>query len=240
MTPVTAPADPTRVGSKRIVAAVIDIGIEALVLAVLFLVLAQDYERYSVVSGTYVQGRELQGGGAVAVYAFALLYNIGVFLVWRGLTGNTVGTLAMRIAVVDEAGRPPGIVRAIVRSGAGVVDYLPCCAPAVGLITMFTSTAHRRVGDMAAKTYVVDAAGRDEPLVIGRSTNRSTTGSTGRSTGRSTDGADPASAPASEGTITPESEPEWDPHRNAFIQYDTKNEQWMVFDEDARQWRLAD
>lgn len=232
MTTVTPHADPTRVGSKRIVAAMIDIGIEALVLAVLFLVLAQDYERYSVVSGTYVQGRELQGGGAIAVYAFALLYNIGVFLVWRGLTGNTVGTLALRIAVVDEEGRPPGVLRAVVRSGTGAVDYLPCCAPAVGLITIFTSAAHRRVGDMAAKTYVVDAAVRGERIVIGRGSGRSTT--------RPTDGTGEGSVTSSEGTITQESEPEWDPHRNAFIQYDTANERWMVFDEDARQWRLAD
>ena len=71
---VTSPTtltDPTRVGSKRVIAASIDLGIEALVLALLFLVLAEDYERYSPASGTYIQGRELQGAGAIAVYAFA-------------------------------------------------------------------------------------------------------------------------------------------------------------------------
>lgn len=225
MPAVTAPTtltDPTRVGSKRVVAASIDLGIEALVLATLFLVLAQDYERYSVVSGTYVQGRELQGAGAIAVYAFALGYNLGVFVLWRGLTGNTLGTLVMRIVVTDEHGLPPGPVKAVVRSVAGVVDYLPCCVPAVGLITIFTSESHRRIGDLAASTWVVDRSVRGMPIEAGRATVSART-------------AAAAAERAAQG-----SQPEWDPHRSAFVQYDTEASRWMVFDEAANEWTVAD
>lgn len=222
---VTSPTtltDPTRVGSKRVIAASIDLGIEALVLAVLFLVLAQDYERYSVVSGTYVQGRELQGVGAIVVYAFALAYNVGVFVLWRGLTGNTLGTLVMRIVVTDEDGRPPGPMRAAVRSIAGIVDYLPCCVPAVGLITIFTSASHRRVGDLAASTWVVDRSVKGMPIEAGRATVSART------------------AAAAADRAEKESQPEWDPHRNAFVQYDTEAGRWMVFDEATGAWKIAD
>jgi hypothetical protein len=37
-----------------------------------------------------------------------------------------------------------------------------------------------------------------------------------------------------------DSQPEWDPHRNAFVQYDTTTSRWMVFDEAANEWKLAD
>ncbi len=225
MPPVTSSAiltDPTRVGSKRVVAACIDLGIEALVLAVLFLVLAQDYERFSVVSGTYVQGRELQGFSAVVVYAFALGYNAGVFVLWRGLTGNTVGTLVMRIVVTDQEGQPPGPLRAIIRSVAGAVDYLPCCVPAVGLITIFTSGSHRRVGDLAAATWVVDRSVKGMPIEAGRATIS----------------ARSAAADAERAAQGPQ--PEWDSHRNAFVQYDTTTSTWMAYDETKGEWQAAD
>ncbi len=222
---VTSPTtltDPTRVGSKRVVAASIDLGIEALVLALLFLVLAQDYERYNPTTGTYVQGRELQGVGAIAVYAFVIVYNVAVFIVWRGLTGNTLGTLVMRIVVTDEHGQPPGVIRAITRSFAGIVDYLPCCVPAVGLITIFTSASHRRVGDLAGATWVVDRSVKGMPIEAGRET------------------VSARSALARAEHTPSEGQPEWDPHRSAFVQYDTTTSRWMVFDEVAGEWTVAD
>jgi hypothetical protein len=56
---------------------------------------------------------------------------------------------------------------AALRSLAGIVDYLPCCyVPLVGIITMVSTKSHQRVGDMAAKSYVIDAAYAGYPVQI--------------------------------------------------------------------------
>jgi len=84
----------------------------------------------------------------------------------QGLTGLTVGKLLVGIRTVKEDGSAPGIGKALVRWLLLVVDGQPCGLPLVGAITAGTTTGHRRVGDMAAKTYVVRRAAMGSPIQL--------------------------------------------------------------------------
>ena len=96
----------------------------------------------------------------------ALLLSVLFLVVLQGLKGLTPGKALLGLRTVREDGRAPGIGKALVRWLLLVVDALPYCVPILGFIVALTSTGHRRVGDMAAKTFVVakDAAGR--PVVV--------------------------------------------------------------------------
>ncbi len=87
--------------------------------------------------------------------------NFGLLVVLQGFTGWTPGKLVTGIRTVREDGRPPGFVKALLRWLLWIVDGFPYFLPLVGFITGLTTVGHRRVGDMAAKTFVVrkDAAG---------------------------------------------------------------------------------
>jgi uncharacterized RDD family membrane protein YckC len=96
------------------------------------------------------------GGLAVAALLFGIV---------QGLTGWTPGKLIVGIRTVAEDGSVPGVGRGLLRGLLWIVDG-PCglFVPfgLVGFITALTTKGHRRVGDMAAKTFVVrkDDAGR--------------------------------------------------------------------------------
>jgi hypothetical protein len=100
--------------------------------------------------------------------ATSLAYLVVVMWILQGLTGATVGKLIFGIRTINEQGGPPGLGRQILRGIGGIVDALPFClmplVPLVGLITMLATKKHRRVCDMLARTYVVQAAAAGSPL----------------------------------------------------------------------------
>ncbi|MEA2457250.1 MAG: hypothetical protein QOC95_222, partial [Thermoleophilaceae bacterium] len=72
--------------------------------------------------------------------------------------------LAVGIRVVNSEGRPPGVLRAILRSILYIVDGFPYIIPyLVGFIVALNSARNQRVGDMAAGTFVVDKAAMGAP-----------------------------------------------------------------------------
>lgn len=158
--------DPTDVAWRRAIAAVIDVGIGAVISIPLFAVLSEEVYRFDTATRELVVSQQLDGLGAFLFYSWLLAYNVGVFVLQRGFTGRTVGTLLLGVAVVGADGRPLGPANALVRSVAGLVDYLPCCLPLVGLITMFVTRDHRRVGDMAARSYGIDAGRMGHPVLV--------------------------------------------------------------------------
>lgn len=89
-----------------------------------------------------------------------------VYILWQGLTGLTPGKLLLGLRTVNAEGRAPGIGRSFLRTLMWIVDGFPYCLPLVGFITALTSTAHRRVGDMAAGTFVVAKADVGRPVVV--------------------------------------------------------------------------
>ena len=91
------------------------------------------------------------GVGCVAVLAY--------FPVAEGVWGRSLGKLITGTIVVDRAGQPPGIGKAIVRTLFRLVEVNPFLfggLPA-GLAAWFTEE-HQRLGDLVAGTYVVPLA----------------------------------------------------------------------------------
>jgi uncharacterized RDD family membrane protein YckC len=104
-------------------------------------------------------------GDDVAVQAVVWLAFVVAYIVLQGLTGWTPGKLIAGIRAVDEYGRVPGIGKSAIRSVLWIIDGLPCL-PLVGFICLLTTTGHRRVGDMAAKTFVVRASDLGRPVIV--------------------------------------------------------------------------
>jgi uncharacterized RDD family membrane protein YckC len=106
-------------------------------------------------------------GADAAIQAVVSILWFGlVYVVWQGFTGMTPGKALWGLRVVGEDGQSPGMGRAFLRTILWVVDGAPWCIPAVGLITGLTSTGHRRVGDMAAKTFVIAKADAGRPPMV--------------------------------------------------------------------------
>lgn len=86
------------------------------------------------------------------------------FVVLQGLTGGSPGKLLFGLRVVDQYGAKAGIGKSLGRTLLWVVDAAPWIIPLVGPITAFTSSGHRRVGDLAAGTYVVSSSRVGQPV----------------------------------------------------------------------------
>ena len=74
---------------------------------------------------------------------------------YRGVSGYSIGKAVMGLRVVKQSdGQLAGIGANGLRWLLGIIDFGPCLLP--GLITGLTTKGHRRIGDMAASTLVVD------------------------------------------------------------------------------------
>ncbi len=76
--------------------------------------------------------------------------------VLEGLTGRTLGKLLFGLKVVDQNGRNPGLLKAIIRTIVRLVDVNPLLMGGVPAgIAVLASKKRQRLGDMAAGTYVL-------------------------------------------------------------------------------------
>ncbi len=141
-----------------------------------------------------------------------------LLVIVQGLTGRTLGKLVTGIRTVREDGRPPGIAKAFLRWLVWIVDGFPYVVPLLGPILALTTQGHRRLGDMAAKTFVVHASAANVPVRPG--------GVPGSGSTAAWAGAVPPSA----------SGPQWDPVRNTYIQWDPTQSRWLQWDEAAQAW----
>lgn len=238
MTTSTSLHDPTDVAGKRFVAAFVDWLIGFGLNVVLFFALAESADVGGLIGCSdldetaCVQAGDtlyvVEGSNSLVLYGVWFLFSFGVYVVWRGLGGATPGTLLLGLRCVNAEGRPPGIGRALLRSVAGIVDYIPCCFPLVGLITILTTPGHRRVGDMAAGTYVVDKSAVGRPVQPG--------GTPGAAVGPYGTVAAPPAAPATAAPTAAGGTPQWDPARNAYVLWDATSQVWYRFDDATQQW----
>ncbi|MEO6317573.1 MAG: RDD family protein [Acidimicrobiales bacterium] len=266
------PTDPTAVFSRRILAALID---AALILIPTFLLLTASFEYFSAealdargVSGEQFCDQVLDGDGFCADFTdidgidrvyFAdrvapgstLLYwggTLALLVVLQGLTGWTVGKLITGIRTVREDGRPPGLVKALVRWLLWIVDGFPYFLPLVGFIVGLTTVGHRRVGDMVAKTFVVRASAAGSPIVVpgltapppvGGGWGAPPPGASGPTSGWG-QAVDPSSAGWATPTVAapapPSDAPQWDEARGTYIQWDPAQRTWMQWDEGSKAW----
>ncbi|MHB9146239.1 MAG: RDD family protein [Symbiobacteriia bacterium] len=95
---------------------------------------------------------------AVVIYA---AYHIILEAAW---SGRTVGKRLMGLRVVKDTGVPIGFVDALLRNLLRLVDALPSFY-LVGIIAIFATAQHKRVGDMAAATLVIKERSLKAPAV---------------------------------------------------------------------------
>jgi uncharacterized RDD family membrane protein YckC len=232
--------DPTAVGGRRIAAAVIDVGLAWVIWAVLFLALAKQAPGSVALRDVCaartcmnVGHRYVGNGGRLIVWGAFWLYLFLTCVVQRGITGKTLGTSILGISTVDADGQPLGVGMALVRSLAGSVDYLPCCLPIVGFVLVLVGS-HRRVGDLAARSYVVRTEDAGRPLAVAGAPTPVPPVMT------YTEGAAAATPPMAPAETTPPpadpTQPHWDAARNAYIQWDPVGRRWMQFDQATQQW----
>jgi uncharacterized RDD family membrane protein YckC len=93
---------------------------------------------------------------AIAFYTLTtfLLY-WGYFTLFEAFwNGRTPGKRVARIRVIQRSGRAIGLFESMARNLVRVVDQIPFIY-AVGVIAMFATKQHQRLGDLAAGTLVV-------------------------------------------------------------------------------------
>ncbi len=102
---------------------------------------------------------------AVAIVIFIIfLLNWGYFTLFEAFcNGRTPGKRVARIRVIQRTGRAIGLFESMARNLIRYVDQFPLCY-AVGVIAIFASRQHQRLGDMAAGTLVVRDRVQEAPL----------------------------------------------------------------------------
>ncbi len=170
------PGDPTAVMGRRIVAYIVDsLLISGIFIAVMALTKDNAYTHAPSGACQILRDRGFSGqclqfgsrvytwknGGAAAGYGSSALVSFLDLVVLQGITGASVGKLIVRLRVVNAQGEPCGVGRAFVRWLLLVVD---AACFIVGLLVALLTRPHRRVGDMAAGTYVVALAYAGRPI----------------------------------------------------------------------------
>ena len=171
-----APAhDPTDVVGRRIAAFVLD---AILITAIVVIVGALVAKRYTNAPPDVRDTLREQTTGTNCVQLgshvytissswMGLLYFAGLaatfldFVVLPGVTGASIGKLMLGLRIVDAGGRICSFGQALGRTVLLVVDLFFL----IGLFVMIGSKPHKRIGDNAAGTYVVDVASVGTPVI---------------------------------------------------------------------------
>jgi uncharacterized RDD family membrane protein YckC len=103
---------------------------------------------------------------AEAIVIFIIfLFNWGYFTLFEAFwNGRTPGKRVARIRVIQRSGRSIGLLESMARNLVRYVDQIPFFY-AVGVITMFVTSQHQRLGDLAAGTLVVRDRDPESPLL---------------------------------------------------------------------------
>ena len=102
---------------------------------------------------------------AVAVYVLVFfLLNWGYFTLFEAFWGGrTPGKRIAGIRVIQRSGRAIGLLESMARNFIRYIDQIPFFY-AVGMIAMFATKQHQRLGDLAAGTLVVRDRAEEAPL----------------------------------------------------------------------------
>lgn len=171
--------DPTAVMGRRVGAYVID-SLLSIVVLVAILALTKDHVYTGAPSraceilrnspgGFSGQCIELgsrvytwKGAGFAAAYGLTGLVSLANLVVLQGMTGASIGKMILGLRVVNAEGAACGVGRAFVRWLILIVLDGACFL--IGLLVAAFTHPHRRVGDMAAGTYVVELASVGRPI----------------------------------------------------------------------------
>jgi uncharacterized RDD family membrane protein YckC len=103
-----------------------------------------------------------KSGGLLSGYGLGALAGFLNFVVLQGIVGASVGKLIVGMRVVDAQGQACGVGRAFIRWL--LLLFVDGACFLVGLLVAVLTHPHRRVGDMAANTYVVALADVGRPV----------------------------------------------------------------------------
>jgi uncharacterized RDD family membrane protein YckC len=103
---------------------------------------------------------------AFAVVLFIIfLLNWGYFTLFEAFwNGRTPGKRVARIRVIQRSGRAIGLLESMTRNLVRYIDMQPFALYAVGVIAIFATRQHQRLGDLAAGTLVVRDRVQEAPL----------------------------------------------------------------------------
>ncbi len=98
----------------------------------------------------------LTGSSFPAAFGIWLLLFLLYYPILEGLWGFTIGKLICGLIVVNEYGERPGVLKAIIRTLIRLIEVNPIWVGGIPAgIVVASSSAHQRLGDMAARTYVL-------------------------------------------------------------------------------------
>lgn len=186
-----------------------------------------------------------EGSTTASFYGIALGIQALNLVVLQGLTGASLGKLMVGLRVIRQDGRKAGIGWAALRWVLLFVDSICLFLP--GVIMVFVTKGHRRIGDMAASSFVVrkESVGT-APHVPGVTAPVNWPGG-GQQGWVSPPTAQPGTwAPggtdsaAYQGGPPNADGPTWDADRNAYIQYDHDRGAWGQWDDHAKTWGPID
>jgi len=103
---------------------------------------------------------------AVVIFIVFLLF-WGYFTLFEAFwNGRTPGKRVARIRVIQRSGRAISLFESMARNLVRYVDMQPFPMYAVGVIAIFSTRQHQRLGDLAAGTLVVRDRVQEAPLWI--------------------------------------------------------------------------
>jgi len=100
-----------------------------------------------------------------AFVGLSVLFTLLYFALVEGLTGGSLGKHMTGIRVVTASGEHIGFARSLARWALFAIDG-PLSLFLCGIITSSVSHGHRRLGDMAASSYVVARGDVGHPVVV--------------------------------------------------------------------------
>jgi uncharacterized RDD family membrane protein YckC len=96
--------------------------------------------------------------------AIPFLFHWGYFTLFEAFwRGQTPGKRVMRIRVIQQTGRPIGLLESMGRNLLRAIDMLPTFY-IFGVITMFLTSRQQRLGDLVAGTLVVHERDVETPF----------------------------------------------------------------------------
>ena len=126
-----------------------------LVLLILFTLLSPAFQAFNRLSAQWVK--------AIVIF-LVFLFQWGYFTLFEAFwNGQTPGKKIARIRVIQRSGRPIGIIESMARNFIRFIDEIPTFY-AVGIVAVFVTRQHQRLGDLAAGTIVVRDYPPESPL----------------------------------------------------------------------------
>jgi uncharacterized RDD family membrane protein YckC len=127
-----------------------------LVLLILFAVVMASFKTSPAISERFA---------TVLIVSCVFLLNLGYFVLFEAFwNGRTPGKRVARIRVIQRSGRAIGLFESMARNLVRYVDMQPFPVYAVGVISMFATRQHQRLGDLAAGTLVVRDREQEAPM----------------------------------------------------------------------------